>query len=309
MDGALACALPFLAWRALVSDKLHKSVVLFVAFGLLAAVAWARMDAPDVALVEAAVGAGLTGALLMSALGWVDAEPSPRASAIPRVALLLLLIGVAAGLGLVMLDLAARGHGLRDVVLARMQESGVSHPVTAVLLNFRGYDTLLEIAVLLAAAMGVATPARHGDDAGREESIDRLLSVLTRLLIPGVVLVAGHLLWRGSAAPGGAFQSGAVLGGAGILLILSRTIRPLDPSSGWVRAGLLVGPAVFLTVAAAPLVAGRSMLEYPRQWAGMLIFAIETSLSVSIAVTLTMFFSGAARTGAPLDAPPGGRLP
>jgi multisubunit Na+/H+ antiporter MnhB subunit len=34
-----------------------------------------------------------------------------------------------------------------------MPESGVDHPVTAVLLNFRSYDTLLEIAVLLLAVV------------------------------------------------------------------------------------------------------------------------------------------------------------
>ena len=38
--------------------------------------------------------------------------------------------------------------GLREAVTAQMDRSGVSHPVTAVLLNFRGYDTLLEVAVL-----------------------------------------------------------------------------------------------------------------------------------------------------------------
>jgi energy-converting hydrogenase B subunit D len=42
--------------------------VLFIAFGLLMALAWVRLGAPDVALAEAAIGAGLTGALLMAAL-------------------------------------------------------------------------------------------------------------------------------------------------------------------------------------------------------------------------------------------------
>jgi len=41
------------------------------------------------------------------------------------------------------------GVDLRTAVAANMTASGVEHPVTAVLLNFRGYDTLLEIAVLL----------------------------------------------------------------------------------------------------------------------------------------------------------------
>jgi uncharacterized MnhB-related membrane protein len=49
-------------------------VVLFVAFGLLMALCWMRLGAPDVALAEAAIGAGLTGALLMSALARLESS-------------------------------------------------------------------------------------------------------------------------------------------------------------------------------------------------------------------------------------------
>ena len=42
--------------------------MLFIAFGLLMSLAWVRLDAPDIALAEAAIGAGLTGALLLAAL-------------------------------------------------------------------------------------------------------------------------------------------------------------------------------------------------------------------------------------------------
>lgn len=71
-DGGLAAGLLWLAWRCLFSRELFESVVLFVAFGLLMALAWMRLEAPDVAMAEAAIGAGLTGALLMSALGRLE---------------------------------------------------------------------------------------------------------------------------------------------------------------------------------------------------------------------------------------------
>ena len=63
----LALALLGLAWGLLASRDLFRAVVLFIAFGFLMALAWVRLRAPDVALVEAAVGAGLTGALLLDA--------------------------------------------------------------------------------------------------------------------------------------------------------------------------------------------------------------------------------------------------
>ena len=67
-DGLLGLGLLWLAWQVFACPDLFKAIVLFVAFGLLMALAWVRLDAPDVALAEAAIGAGLTGALLMVAL-------------------------------------------------------------------------------------------------------------------------------------------------------------------------------------------------------------------------------------------------
>jgi uncharacterized MnhB-related membrane protein len=71
-DGLLGLALLGLAWRALTCADLFKAIVLFIAFGLLMALAWVRLDAPDVALAEAAIGAGLTGALLLAALARLE---------------------------------------------------------------------------------------------------------------------------------------------------------------------------------------------------------------------------------------------
>lgn len=67
-DLLLVAALLWSAVRALTTPDLFRAVVLFIVFGLLMALAWARLDAPDIALAEAAIGAGLTGALLLDAV-------------------------------------------------------------------------------------------------------------------------------------------------------------------------------------------------------------------------------------------------
>jgi uncharacterized MnhB-related membrane protein len=64
-DGVLVLLLVLLAWRALAVRELFQAAVLFILFGLLMALAWARLAAPDLALAEAAIGAGLTGVLLV----------------------------------------------------------------------------------------------------------------------------------------------------------------------------------------------------------------------------------------------------
>lgn len=73
-DVLLAVALLLTAWRAVVAIDPFRSAVLFIVFGLLMALAWARLAAPDIALAEAAIGAGLTGALLLDAVGHLRAH-------------------------------------------------------------------------------------------------------------------------------------------------------------------------------------------------------------------------------------------
>ena len=78
-DGVLGLVLLWLAWLSLASTNLFKAIVLFIAFGLLMALSWVRLDAPDVALAEAAIGAGLTGALLLAALARLDSKNKTKA--------------------------------------------------------------------------------------------------------------------------------------------------------------------------------------------------------------------------------------
>lgn len=81
-DLVLAGLLATLAWGAMTSRELFRAVVLFIAFGFLMALAWVRLAAPDLALAEAAIGAGLTGALLLDAARQVGDDASD-ASAVP----------------------------------------------------------------------------------------------------------------------------------------------------------------------------------------------------------------------------------
>lgn len=73
-DALIALTLVWIAWRSLTTAELFRAVVLFIVFGLLMALAWVRLRAPDIALAEAAIGAGLTGALLLDAVGHLQAR-------------------------------------------------------------------------------------------------------------------------------------------------------------------------------------------------------------------------------------------
>jgi energy-converting hydrogenase B subunit D len=80
-DLLLSTTLVTLALAALTSREPRRAVILFIAFGLLLALVWARLRAPDVALAEAAIGAGLAGALMLAAARRASRERSdPDAS-------------------------------------------------------------------------------------------------------------------------------------------------------------------------------------------------------------------------------------
>lgn len=293
-DGLLGLALLWLAWLALSCEDLFRAIVLFVVFGLLMALAWMRLDAPDVALAEAAIGAGLTGALLLAGLAKLgvddtDEKERPENRSVqwlPMVALL----PVAVGLGYTIFSLPTNAPGLSAAVTANLEASGVSNPVTAVLLNFRGYDTLLEMVVLLLALLGVWSLG--GTALRREAAAGPVLDTLTRLLIPALILVSAYLLWVGAHAPGGAFQAGSVLAAAGVLGLLTGW-RPRSTLTALpLRLVLIIGPAAFIIMALFTLLIEGQLMKFPPGKAGVLILILEAGATLSIGATLAALFLG-----------------
>ena len=207
-DAILCLLLLVLSLASMLSRQLTHAVMLYIAFGLMMALAWARLAAPDLALAEAAIGAGLTGALCFSALARQQLQRDTvrlnRPQLLwPALFVLLMLGGILAAL----LQLPSVASPLVVMAQAELSNSGVSHPITAVLLNFRSWDTLLELVVLLLALLGALQVAP-------QVYLTRgwLLSLIwSRLLAPMVILLAGYLLWAGASQPGGAFQAGALL--------------------------------------------------------------------------------------------------
>jgi len=298
LDLVLAVTLIGLAWGVLTSADLFKAIVLFIAFGLVMALVWVRLNAPDVALAEAAIGAGLTGALLLAAYAKLrsvspdaNVDNASRMRGVPFILISISTLLLAAALGYAVWMLPPDGAGLGKEVAANLDRSGVSNPVTAVLLNFRGYDTLLEVMVLLLALLGAWS---LGISTLRREAAPGLvLDTLSRLLVPLLILVAAYLLWAGAHAPGGAFQAGAVLAAAGVLMLLSGWRLPAALGALPLRLILVAGPVTFLLLAVITLLVEGRLLQFSPEWAGRLILIIETTATISIGATLVALFLGA----------------
>ncbi|GAB3059433.1 hypothetical protein GCM10027079_26770 [Sediminivirga luteola] len=287
LDLILAGTVLVTAVLAVLAPRRDAAASAFLIFGVLLALLWARLEAPDIALAEAALGGGVAGALLVDALH-SRRPPQPQAASSWAAR----ITGAAAGAAL----LAALLIGVRAVpqaraplaeeAYARIPVSGVEHPVTAVLLNYRSYDTLLEIAVLAVAALGAAALAQGHRPVVRSRPAVRGLALV---LLPVLLLLAAWLLVAGTSQPGGAFQAGALLGAALVIAHLAGIglARPQGLAGlAWTLAGLLS----FLALAAGTAVFGAGWLVLDPAWAPGAILAIEAILAVSIGAGLALIF-------------------
>ena len=282
----------WLVWQTLYGTGLFPAVISFMLFGLLMALAWVRLEAPDVALAEAAIGAGVTGALLLATLGRLTREEQPG-EALPQ-RLRDTVYWLPGGAVMFMLFVAAAWQlpapGLSDQVHAELGASGADNPVTAVLLNFRAFDTLLEIGVLFLGMLVIWSLGPTGRHITAHIPYAGL-PALGRTLFPAFVLVSFYLLWRGSHAPGGAFPAGAVMGAGGVLMLLAGARPWLTRSTPW-RVLLGAGVGGMLLVAFFVMVAGYSFFEFPQGLAGLLVLSLELVAGLSIPLLLFALYLG-----------------
>ncbi|HMO51419.1 MAG TPA: MnhB domain-containing protein [Kiritimatiellia bacterium] len=224
---------------------------------------------------------------------------------VSRWALLPVFIALAVVLVQTVLSTAPANGELPRLVDEEMSASGVLHPLTAVLLNFRGYDTLLEIGVLLVAVIAVWSLDASGKSGHLRLRLpspnNAALRVDLSIILPLMVLMAGYMVWIGSYRPGGAFQSGAILGAAAVTLISSGMLPAPFGRSRRTRLALAGGFSFFMTVAILTVLFKGRLLNYPMAWAGTMILLIETLLAVSIGAALAALFAGVA--GIKVDEP------
>ena len=139
------------------------AVMLFGIFSLTAAALFVVLDAVDVALTEAAVGAGISTVLMLAAIAIVG--PAERVSTPANRPWVALVVVVVTGGALIYstLDMPrlgdpaapAHNHVSPRYVQDSPDEIGIPNIVTSVLASYRGYDTLGEVMVIFSAGLGV----------------------------------------------------------------------------------------------------------------------------------------------------------
>jgi multicomponent K+:H+ antiporter subunit A len=227
------------------------AVVLVGAVGLGVSLLFVLLSAPDLALTQLLVEMASVLLLLLS-LRWLPQHaPAERPSARRW---LHGAVAVAAGVGVGTLIYAVMTRPTRsisDFFLERsLTEGGGLNAVNVIIVDFRGFDTLGEIAVFGIAALILHALLRERlvapgtIVAPAANNTPFLLQIAAQALLPLAVTVSLFLFLRGHNAPGGGFIAGLVLALAVALQALAQGRAAFGPRDGagwnaWVGWGLL----------------------------------------------------------------------
>jgi len=155
-----------------------------------------------------------------------------------------------------------------------LRYTGVPNLVTAVLADYRGYDTMFETVVVLIAGLSVmailkgrprapegarpSPPHRVGDHQ------DIIIGTTCRLLTPILQLFALYVIAHGHHSPGGGFQGGVILGASFILQAIATnlgvTLERL-PEKRYLKLAF-VGIVIYAGFGVACVFLGENFLNY-----------------------------------------------
>ena len=110
------------------------------------------------------------------------------------------------------------------------EEVGAANLVTAIVVTYRGLDTLGEVTILfLTAAIGAFFLKDKESNAKREvRESSELLKTATSMLVPLIFTLGIYVFVNGHLTPGGGFQGGAILASGLVLLLLSEPLQKVN---------------------------------------------------------------------------------
>ena len=306
---------------AIVSMKdLFSVIMLSGIYGLLSASFFVAMDAVDVAFTEASVGAGISTLLMLVAITMTGHDEHP----VRHKPLLALAVVVVTG-GLLIygtLDMPYFGSAQAPIHLHvapryindSMQEIGVPNIVTSVLASYRAFDTFGEVVVIFTAGIGVLallSMMRRPEEIAKIDSLNDsmhqqhlILRIVSKILIPFILLFALYVQFHGDYGPGGGFQAGVIFASAIILYAMlfgmSTARRVINQS--FIQLLAATGVLLYGSVGVVSLLNGKSFLDYsalssdPIAGQHLGILLVELGVGITVAsVMVIIFFNFAGR--------------
>lgn len=160
------------------------------------------------------------------------------------------------------------------------RDTKVPNLVTAVLADYRGYDTMFETVVILTAGIaifailrvmgsGAAPAAPDPEPVPSDRTIDGdhhriIVGTTCRIAAPLIQIFALYVVAHGHYSPGGGFQGGVMLGASFILLALSGSLRETlarFSERDYMRFAF-IGIVIYAGLGLLPMWVGRNFLDY-----------------------------------------------
>lgn len=102
------------------------------------------------------------------------------------------------------------------------EETGATNVVTAIVVEYRGFDTLGEVTVLFTASIGLSMLLHRIHSKGKEKRGANLIAREgSKLVLPFILLTGTYIFIHGHLTPGGGFPGGAVVASGFLLMMLS----------------------------------------------------------------------------------------
>ena len=191
----------------------------------------------------------------------------------------------------------------RHYILESFEETSVPNMVTAILADYRGYDTLFETVVIFTAGIAIIAILRgpvdkrvrlRGATERRLRESNLILAQTCRLLVPVIQMFALYVIAHGHHSPGGGFQGGMIFGASLILMAISFQLQTALDRVSEKKAVLLagIGVLIYSGIGLACILLGSNFLDYSILHKVLPLTAIEARsygiLGVEIGVAFTV---------------------
>ena len=148
----------------------------------------------------------------------------------------------------------------QEILKLAPAETGAANIVTSVVLGYRGFDTLGEIAILFTAATGTGLVlGKRGENARRDPDAGFILKASADLLFPLLLVVGFYIILHGHITPGGGFQGGVILAAAFFIPLLARPGTAVNHGGLSLIEGL--SGAAFIIIGLLSLYQGNDFLQ------------------------------------------------
>lgn len=279
--------------------KLNHSIIGMSLFSIFCTITYILLDAPDVAMTEAALGICITTIIMFKIASNISLKKEvEKKNRLPAFIISILFAALLIYAGMDLPKFGDINSPVHSYVMDYYHENtyseiGIPSFVAAILASYRGYDTFGETLVIYIA--GICTIFILSFlEQDREEEFEEniIISSIAKISIPIIAAFALYIQLGGTKSPGGGFQSGAILASLFIIMNLSLNYR--------IRKSILVklsslGICIYMLPGIIALLMGSEFLNYSALRLGSIsqkvgIEIVELGIAINVAATICILY-------------------